>query len=74
MLKMLKIQRAIPTKKVLKTGEMLKMLIVFWGPDPPPPKKKKDKTQKVLKTGEMLKMLKIQRGHLQKKCIKLGKC
>ena len=45
-------------KKVIKTGEMLKMLKmlkVFWEIDPPPLKKK------MLKTGEMLKMLKVSR-------------
>ena len=39
------------SKKVLKTGEMLKllkMLKVFWGIDPPQP-------NKMLKTGEKLK-------------------
>ena len=34
---------------MLKTGEMFKMLKVFWGIEPPPPKK-------MLKTGEMLKI------------------
>ena len=56
-------------KKVLKTGEMLKMLKmlkVFWGIDPPP-------TKKCPRTGQMLKMFKVFRICFLKKCLKLGK-
>ena len=55
MLKNVKKLKGLPRKKVLKTGEMLKMLKVFWVLTPPPP----FNFQNVLKTGEMLKMLKF---------------
>ena len=57
-------------KKVLKTGEMLKMLKmlkVFWGIDPPPPH------QKMSQNWGNVKNVKSFQNLFLKKCLKLGK-